>query len=282
MKCHLCDSIGHFARECPKKEIAMAAAKDAVAQDSKKSKKKEDSKSANTTFAWLQDMTADVGFAHGNDDDDDDISLGWMIHASADSRPTVHLSSDAKALMSNSTVLEKNNIGSDDLVFDTGSEVTGAPSARVTGVSSVHKSSRAPQINGVAGGSKRITDKGHLTDFGPVWIDTAFPVTLISLSDCENNGCKMRYETDVTTVDGCQCIHVTAPSGKVYQFKRLPGTSLYVHRRTELSLSLPTTVEEQKKQYSKREVDQAERARELQASLLWPNQSLLKQICRGR
>ena len=168
MKCHLCDLLGHFARDCPKKEIAMAAAKDAIAQDSKKSKKKEDSKSANTTFAWLQDMEADVGFVRANDDDDDDISLGWMIHTSTEPRPTVSLSSDARALMSNSTVLTKNNIGSDDLVFDTGSEVTGAPSARVTGVSSVHKSARALQINGVAGGSKRITDKGHLTDFGPV------------------------------------------------------------------------------------------------------------------
>ena len=103
----------------------MAAAKEAIAKDSKKSKKKEDSKSANTTFAWLQ---GDVGFAHANADDDDDIGLGWMINASTESRPTVRLSSDARALMSNSTVLEKNNIGSDDLVFDTGSEVTGAPS----------------------------------------------------------------------------------------------------------------------------------------------------------
>ena len=146
---------------------------------------------------------------------------------------------------------------------------------------SVRTSPKPLLINGIAG-EARINKVGIKKGFGKCYVHPAFPVTILSLGGIEHHGCKVKYETDETTVDGAQCMHVTTPEGETYLFKRSPGTTLYVWKEPRTVSSFPvTTVAEKKSQYTLREIKQADDANDFMASMLWPSKELAKQMCRA-
>jgi hypothetical protein len=293
LRCNTCKETGHFAKDCPfKKAVEDAVAEAKLASAEKKKDKSTRTKSS--AFAWADHVDGeDEDFCfmmrRANDDSDDDdipslardIDSDDELDADDSGEAIKELSNDAKMLLCNKPLMKKYELGPNDMIMDTGSEISGCNNAGAAGVHSVRTSSKPLRINGIAG-TARIDKVGIKKGFGKFYIHPAFPVTILSLGCIEDYGCKIKYATDETTVDGEQCIHVTTPEVETYLFKRSPGTTLYVWREPSNVSSFPVlTVADKKSQYTLREIKQADDANDFMAAMLWPHKELAKQMCRA-
>jgi len=177
VRCNICKDLGHFARDCEFKkavEDAVAEAKLAV----KKKDKQTPSRSKSTAFAWADHVDDDddqaclmMRLADDDSDDDDVPSLtpdedsDDELDADDSGEAIKELSNDAKMLLCNKPLMNKYELGPNDMIMDTGSEISGCNNARVAGVHSVRTSPKPLRINGIAGAA-RINKVGIKKGFG--------------------------------------------------------------------------------------------------------------------
>ena len=126
-------------------------------------------------------------------------------------------------------------------------------------------------------GCRKASFVGHLAGYGDVWYDPNAVANILSLGRVTRRF-KVTFDSE-----GSDGFIVHLPNGRVRRFKQtergLYASQFLTQRQQGQAVTLTiATVEGNKAQFTKREVKQAERARRLQTTLLFPSDRHLKKI----
>ena len=235
--CEFCKRKGHCQAKCFKYAAASkAAVEEAAAKKEKHSKK---------AFGPV----AGAMLATTNDDSGDDIPIHKL---------TYHVTS---LIVGGSMQLSPY-----DIVLD-----TGANGSIVRNKNLLHDiQTKTPlTFNGIAGAL--VTKKaGALRDLGNAYYHHLSPANILSFSQLRDEGHAIHFERR----DKTDMFIVSTPSFEYYFKDR--GDGLYICDLTPIKTSLIATVQDNASQHTKREVAQAQAARELQERMAHPPDSKLK------
>ena len=265
--CWTCGKTGHFSYECP--DNADAKDREEASKEQKKEAQSGGAKKKTTGLITIpSDITDEFDMEVTNDEE------GYQNDALNDALiNTANISKDILAVA--------NRIQRHEVCLDTGAG-TGVFKAREH-LTNITDSDTVMSVSGIdGGGSSLLCEKTGQSIFGDVYYNPRCAVNVVSYSKMKDTSyrCYQPIEDDIFRVQLYE-------EGDIYLFRRKLG--IYVHNLNsdrDIIRNRPvyvSTVEENKKNFTKREVESAELARAFARKMANPsNETLIRLVNEGR
>jgi len=247
--CHNCGKIGHIRPNCPslKEDSGTELDTNKTKSPTKSSKDKQAAKKKKKKTYFAQQATVISSGNESSKTENQFLSFTFFGHCNTTANPMkLH---DIILLDNQSTV---------DLFCNR------------KFVSHVWKTKHSMTVHG-NGGTLTTNMKAHVDNYGDVWYDPSAITNILSLK----NVCNKYRVTYNSNAEGAFIVH--KPDNTDVHFV-MHANGLHYHNTDNRQLSFVMTVEEQSVGYSKKQLQQAKRARNFQAYVGYPSTHDLKNI----